>query len=155
MPQRNAPLFAAFSPRDGLFLSSLSPVCQRQCFHNSHRFPTLPAGHGGGGRKALFFLSVLTEAGTFPPASHPCRMACVAIVWLLAPLRSTPRATLHPCKVHRGHQPAQLSLPCRVGTQRLWLQHRSWGPGSNLTPVPGCQEPMQEYGTEPGGNTGL
>lgn len=114
VPHSNAPLLAAFSPSNGLFLSSFSPVYQRQCFHNSHRFPMLPAGSGGGGRKALFFLSMLTEAGTLPPGSHPCQIACVAIGWLLAPLCSTPGPLYtHVRSTMATSQPDELALQSR------------------------------------------
>lgn len=89
MPHCNVPLFVALSPSDGLFLSSFSSMCQRQRFHNSHHFPVLPAGHGGGERKSLFLLSMLIEAGTFSLGSHLCQIACVAVSWLSALLCST------------------------------------------------------------------
>lgn len=136
-------LLAASCPNDGLFLCSFSHVCQRRCFHNSHRFPVLPAGHRGGRRKALFFLSVLTEAGTLFPGSHPCQIACVAVGWLLASLCFTPG----PLYTHMKSTMAT-SQPAEPLTRGLWLQHGPWGPGSNLAPMLGCQELMWVHGTE-------
>lgn len=114
VPHCNVPLFAAFSPSDGLFISSFSSVCQRQRFHNSHHFPVLPAGHGGGGRKSFFLLSMLIEAGTFSPGSHLCQIACVAV----SRLPALPRSASGPpypnaWSTMATSQPAELALQSR------------------------------------------
>lgn len=54
---------------------------------------------------------MLTEAGTFPPGSHPCQIVCVGVGWPLVLLHST----AEPPYTHAmaTSQPAELALQSR------------------------------------------